>query len=271
MKIIAFLNQKGGVGKTTTTIGVGAGLSRLGLNVLLIDFDPQGSLSCSLGIESLKHSIYDLLKQEVLLEEVCVKKERYVVIPASTDLAAIDHEFRNAPDKEYLLKKVLKREQALAFDYVLIDCPPSLGTLTINALAAAHEVYIPVQTEFLALQGLGQLLETLSVVTRCINKDLKIGGIIGTRYNRRKINKDVLEYLHENFKDKAFKTPIRENVALTEAPSFGKDIFSHSPDSIGAKDYAALCKEIVARERVVDCHVASSVAKKKVTKSASKR
>lgn len=245
MKIISFLNQKGGVGKTTSTINIGAGLAKLNKKVLLIDFDPQASLSCSLGIDTPEYSIYDILKHGTSPEKVIVKKGKLSVIPGSIDLSAADHEFRNTTGKEKMLKEALKKIKK--FDYILIDCPPSLGLLTINALAASHEVFIPVQTEFLALQGLGQLIETLSVVTKRINPLLSIGGIIGTRYNRRKINKDVIEYLTSNFKEMAFKTVIRENVALTEAPSFGHDIFSHDPDSNGAKDYLALCKEIVSK------------------------
>lgn len=246
MKVIAFLNQKGGVGKTTTTINVGAGLAKLNKKVCLIDFDPQASLSCSLGIEQADTTIHDLLKKGIATEKSYIKKGKFFVIPSSIDLAALDNEYRNTQGKELLLRKVIQSMKG--FDYVLIDCPPSLGLLTINALAAAHEVYIPVQTEFLALQGLGQLLETLTVVTQRINKGLKIGGIIGTRYNRRKINKDVIEYLTGEFGDLTFKTFIRENVSLTEAPSFGKDIYEHNPDSLGAKDYYALCKEILAKE-----------------------
>ena len=246
MKIIAFLNQKGGVGKTTTTINVGAGLAKLNKNVLLVDFDPQASLSCSLGIEVPALSVYDLVAQHVSLDKVMIKKGKLSVVPSSMALSAFDVEFRNTPGKEMLLKKALS--DIKKFDFILIDCPPSLGSLTINALAAAHEVYIPIQTEFLALQGLGQLLDTLSVVTKRINKSLKIGGIIGTRYNRRKINKDVMAYLSDNFSGKTFKTVIRENVALAEAPSFGKDIYSHNPESTGAQDYYALCKEILAKE-----------------------
>ena len=134
------------------------------------------------------------------------------------------------------------------FDYIYIDCAPSLALLTINALAATQEVYIPVQCEFLSLQGLGQLLDTINVIRQKINKDLKVGGVLGTRFNRRKINKDVMEYLLDNFKDKAFKTVIRENVSLSECPSYGKDIYSHAGESNGAKDYFALCKEILAKE-----------------------
>lgn len=244
-KVIAFLNQKGGVGKTTSTINIGAGLAKLGKKVLLIDFDPQASLSCSLGIETPVYSMYHLLKNEVLIEEVMVKQEKLAILPSSTQLSLLEHEFSATTNKEYALKLLLKSIKG--FDFIFIDCPPSLGLLTINALTAAHEVYIPVQTEFLALQGLGQLMQTLTVITAHTNPDLAVGGIIGTRFNRRKINKEVVSFLKHNFKGKAFKTVIRENVALTEAPSFGKDIFSHNPESNGAKDYSALCKEIINR------------------------
>lgn len=213
---------------------------------MLIDFDPQASLSCSLGIDAPGQSVFDLVSKQVPLDKVIVKKGKMSVVPASMDLSGFDNQFHDTPGKELILKKVLT--DCKGFDFVLIDCPPSLGLLTINALAAAHKVYIPLQTEFLALQGLGQLLDTLSVVTKRINKSLEVGGITCTRYNRRKINKDVMQYLIDNFKDKAFKTVIRENVALTEAPSFGKDIFTHSPESSGAEDYFALSKEILARE-----------------------
>lgn len=246
MKKIVFLNQKGGVGKTTSALNIGAGLAKLGKKVLLIDFDPQGSLSCSLGIETsqLDKTVYELLKQEVLFEEVVMQKNNISLLPASISLSAFDNDFSHLPEKEFILKRALNTIPN-SFDYILIDCPPSLGLLTINGLAAVDEVIIPVQTEFLALQGLSQLLDTLKVVNKRINTNLKLGGIIGTRFNRRKINKDVVVYLEDNFKDKVFKTLIRENIALAEAPSFGNDIYTHSPKSQGAKDYYALCKEII--------------------------
>jgi chromosome partitioning protein len=246
MKTIALLNQKGGVSKTTSAISIAFGLAKLGKKILLIDLDPQASLSVSLGIEQPEYSVYDFLKQDVSFEKVAVKKGKVTVIPSSIDLSGFEQEFRNASAKEFILKKALSGVKG--YDYIYIDCAPSLALLTINALAAAQEVYIPVQCEFLALQGLGQLIDTLNVVRQRINKDLKMGGIIGTRYNRRKRNKDVMEYLFDNFKDKAFKTVIRENVSISECPSFGKDIYSHAPESNGAADYFALCKEILSRE-----------------------
>ncbi len=213
---------------------------------MLIDFDPQASLSCSLGIEAQTKSVYDFLTQNASFDDVILKKGKMWVMPSSIELSAFDSEFRNTTGKEMILKKTLG--DIKQFDFILIDCPPSLGLLTLNALAAAEEVYIPIQTEFLALQGLGQLLDTLKVVTQRINPSLKIGGIIGTRYNRRKISKEVMKFLVENFKDKTFKTFIRENVSLAEAPSFGKDIYEYNPKSTGAQDYFALCKEILARQ-----------------------
>lgn len=246
MKTIAWLNQKGGVSKTTSAISTSFGLAKLGKKILLIDLDPQASLSVSLGIESPEYSVYDFIKQDVALDGVAVKKGKVTVIPSSIALSAFENEFRNASAKEFILKKAL--QSIKGFDYIFIDCAPSLALLTINALAAVHEVYIPVQCEFLALQGLGQLLDTINVIRQRINKDLKVGGVVGTRFNRRKINKDVMEYLSDNFKDKTFKTVIRENVALSECPSFGKDVFSHAPESNGAHDYLALCKEILSKE-----------------------
>lgn len=247
MKVISFLLQKGGVGKSTTTISVGAGLAKLNKKACLIDFDPQGSLSCSLGIESPEYSITDALKGEVSPQKTIIKKGKLSVIPASIDLAEFENKNKNSPGKELVLKKVIS--ELKGFDYILVDCPPSLNLLTISALAASTEIYIPVQTEFLALQGLGQLFDTLNAVKQRINKNLKIGGIIGTRFNRRKINKDVMNYLNENFGEMVCKTVIHENVSLAEAPSFGLDIFTHAPDSIGAKDYLALSKEILQRTK----------------------
>lgn len=249
MRILAFLNQKGGVGKTTTTLNVGAGLANLKKRVLLIDLDPQASLTYSLGFDpqELSLTLYEFLKQECLFEEAAITKDNLTLLPASISLSGFEKECLELPNKEYILKHTLKSLKQ--FDYILIDCPPSLGFLTINALAIAQEVLIPVQTEFLALQGLIQLQDTIAVIQTHINPKLRIGGIIGTRFNRRKIHKDVMEFLQIHFRDKTFNTVIRENIALAEAPSFGKTIYDHNPTCNGAKDYKTLCKEIIKQEK----------------------
>lgn len=249
MRIVALLNQKGGVGKTTTTLNIGAGLAQLKKKVLLIDLDPQASLTHSFGTDpqETSYTIYELLKQECLFEEAVIKKNNLHLIPASISLSGFEKEYAHSENKEYMLKKAVKTFSK--YEYILIDCPPSLGFLTINALAAAHEIIIPVQTEFLALQGLSQLLDTIAVIQTHINPKLRIAGIIGTRFNRRKMHKDVIEFLQIHFRDMTFNTVIRENIALAEAPSFGKTIYEHNPASNGAKDYKSLCKEIVKQEQ----------------------
>ena len=192
MKSIAFINQKGGVGKTTCVINTGAGLALLGKKVLLIDFDPQASLTYSLGLpsEELTKTIYEVLKQEILLEEALIPVDlasigpdqvadgKLFIVPAAISLAGLQEEFGNTPGKEFLFKLALKR--ATEFDYVLVDCPPSLGLLALNVLAAVQEIFIPVQTEFLALQGLSELLEVFDAVTQTLNPTLKLSGIICT-------------------------------------------------------------------------------------------
>lgn len=249
MRIVALLNQKGGVGKTTTTLNIGAGLTNLKKKVLLVDLDPQASLTHSFGTDpqDVSFTIYELLKQECLFEEAVIKKNNLHLVPASISLSGFEKEYAENENKEYILKKALKTIPK--YDYILIDCPPSLGFLTINALAAAHEIIIPVQTEFLALQGLSQLLDTVAVIQSHINPKLRIAGIIGTRFNRRKMHKDVIEFLQIHFRAMTFNTVIRENIALAEAPSFGKTIYDHNPASNGAKDYKSLCKEIIKQEQ----------------------
>jgi chromosome partitioning protein len=250
MKIIALMNQKGGVGKTTSTVNIGAGLNKLGKRVLLIDLDPQANLTYSLGIQGhdLRKTIYELLKGQISTSDVIVEKNGLQVIPASLDLSGAEIELSGMAGREFLLRESLTKLSDL--DYVLLDCPPSLGLLTLNSLVAADEVYIPVQSEFLALQGMSKLLQTVEIVQKRLNPSLEITGIIGTRYDSRKtLNKEVVQKIQSYFGAKLFKTLIRDNVALAEAPSHGQDIFAYKSDSNGAEDYLKLCKEILKREK----------------------
>jgi chromosome partitioning protein len=250
MKIIALMNQKGGVGKTTSTVNIGAGLNKLGKKVLLIDLDPQANLTYSLGIQGhdLRKTIYELLKGQISTSDVIVEKNGLQVIPASLDLSGAEIELSGMAGREFLLRESLTKLSDL--DYVLLDCPPSLGLLTLNSLVAADEVYIPVQSEFLALQGMSKLLQTVEIVQKRLNPSLEITGIIGTRYDSRKtLNKEVVQKIQSYFGAKLFKTLIRDNVALAEAPSHGQDIFAYKSDSNGAEDYLKLCKEILKREK----------------------
>ena len=248
MRIIAVVNQKGGVGKTTSVLNIGAGLARLQLQVLLVDLDPQAHLTESLGISSydLEKSVYNLLKGETNISEVVQQRQGLSIIPSSLELSGADFEFTAITGRELLLKRALA--EVRDFDYILFDCPPNLGVLTVNALVAATEIYIPLQTEFLALKGLGKLLESVEIVKIRLNRGLKITGIIGTRYDKRKrLNREVVDKIQEYFGDKVFKTLIRDNIALAEAPSHNQDIFNYSPRSYGAADYWNLCREIIQR------------------------
>jgi len=248
MQIIALTNQKGGVGKTTCAINIGAGLNRLGKRVMLIDLDPQAHLTYSLGIPAheLNNTVYELLKGTVILKETIIEGNGLSLVPSSLNLSGAEIEFSGVAGREFLLKESV--EGLKKYDYVFIDCPPSLGLLTLNALTTAQEVYIPLQTEFLALQGMTKLLETINIVKKRLNKDLEIAGIIAMRFdNRKNLNREVVEKIKEYFGDKLFNTLIRDNISLAEAPSFGKTIFEYKSNSYGAKDYLDLCKEIIKR------------------------
>ncbi|MEW6112841.1 MAG: ParA family protein [Acidobacteriota bacterium] len=248
MPTIALINQKGGVGKTTSTINLGAGLAMLGKSVLLVDLDPQAHLTYGLGIQAheLETTVYEVLKGEVAAQEAILKRDALEVLPSSLGLSAAEMELSGMAGREFLLKEALA---GLApRDFVLLDCPPSLGLLTLNALTAAQEVFIPLQTEFLALQGMSKLIDTVNVVKKRLNPDLTISGIIGTQFDGRKnLNREVVEKIREYFADKLFETLIHDNVALAEAPSYGQTIFEYRPDCRGAQDYLALSREAVAR------------------------
>ena len=248
MPTIALINQKGGVGKTTSTINLGAGLSMLGKSVLLVDLDPQAHLTYGLGIQAheLDYTVYEVLKGEIPAAEAIVRRDGLEVLPSSLSLSAAEIELSGMAGREFLLKEALA--ELPPRDFVLLDCPPSLGLLTLNALTAAQEVFIPLQTEFLALQGMSKLIDTVNVVKKRLNPDLTISGIIGTQFDGRKnLNREVVEKIREYFADKFFETIIHDNVALAEAPSYGQTIFEYRPDCRGAQDYLALSQEAVAR------------------------
>lgn len=246
-KVIAISNHKGGVGKTTSTVNIGAGLSHgdKGKHVLLIDLDPQANLTQSLAIKP-EATIYDSLKGDSPLAPVEITSKLHL-IPSTLDLCGVEVELASEVGREFILRDLIEPLKK-NYDYILIDCPPSLGLLTINALTAADEVYIPLQTQYLALQGIAKLNEIVEKIKKKLNKKLNVGGVILTQFDARKIlDRDVAELVHDHFKGNVFKTKIRSNVSLAEAPSIGKDIFSYSPNCSGAEDYASLCKEIIGR------------------------
>lgn len=243
-KIITISNHKGGVGKTTSAINIGAGLNSFGKTVLLIDLDPQANLSQSLGLTDSEYTIYGALKGEYALKPVEIVKG-LDAIPSTLDLSGAEIELSNEAGREYILRELLEPLRN-KYDYILIDSPPSLGLLTINALSASDEVYIPLQAQYLATQGLSKLTEVIEKVKKRLNKKLKIGGVFITQYDSRKVlNRNVVESIEENFTGKVFKTRIRDNVALAEAPTMGLDILRYQPKSNGAEDYKALSREIV--------------------------
>lgn len=247
--VISLLNHKGGVGKTTSTINIGAGLVEQGKKVLLLDLDPQANLTLSLGIPRQKISIYESMRGEAELDPYNVR-ENLDVITSTLDLSGAEMELMNEAGREYILRELFAPLME-EYDYILIDCPPSLGLLTLNALTCSNFVLIPLQTEFLALQGLAKIKQIIDKVKFRLNRDLELGGVIATMYDSRKVlNRDVVETIVKHFGDKVFKTMIRDNVSLAEAPAQQKDIFSYSPRSIGADDYLNLSKEILARTAV---------------------
>lgn len=244
--IISLLNHKGGVGKTTSAINIGAGLVKLGKKVLLLDLDPQANLTISLGIPRQKVTIYENMRGEAEIQPFIVK-EGMEVVTSSLDLSGAEMELINEAGREYILRELFEPLQE-EYDYIIIDCPPSLGLLTLNALTASDYVVIPMQTEFLALQGLAKIKQITDKVRFRLNKKLTIGGVIATMYDSRKVlNRDIVTTIKKYFGDKVFETMIRENVALAEAPAQHKDIFEYQPNSNGAEDYLELAKEMVER------------------------
>ena len=244
--IYAISNHKGGVGKTTSTINIGAALANKGKKVLLVDLDPQANLTQSLGIKNVQISIYENLKGNKIIHPVEHRANLYV-LPSSLDLSAAEIELSSEPGREYILKDILSQLEN-KFDYILIDCPPSLGLLTINALTAADYVIIPMQAEYLPLRGLAKLTEVITKIQTRLNNKLKIGCVFLTQYDARKVlNRDIAESVSDFFESKLLNSKISNNVALAEAPSQGKDIFIYNRNCKGATDYDDLCTEMIEK------------------------
>lgn len=248
-RIIVFANQKGGVGKTTSCVNIGAYLASAGKRVLLVDFDPQGNLSSSLGRNGESAGIYEAITGKASISDVVqsTADHNLFIVSSNINLTGANVELVDLQDREYYLKNAIS-EIADAFDYVLIDCPPSLGILTVNGLAAAEYVIIPLQCEYFALEGLSLLLQTIHMVQKGVNKNLKIGGIFFTMYDSRtRLAREVVEEVSGYFKDRVFRTIIPRNVRLSEAPSHSVPISEYDPDCLGALSYKKLADEVMNR------------------------
>lgn len=254
MKIISIFNQKGGVGKTTTNINLCASLAMEGYKVLTIDIDPQGNTTSGLGFDkkNVDRSIYSLFTGDESINDIIKESElinNLFVAPSTMELAAAEVELIDRRDRESILKEKLKSIED-KYDYIIIDCPPSLGFLTINALNASDSVLIPIQCEFYALEGVGQLMNTIQLVKKSLNKNLQVEGVVLSMYDgRTKLSNDVASEVNKYFKDRVFKTTIPRNIRLAEAPSFGLPIMLYDAKCRGAEAYEKLAKEFIVRQK----------------------
>ena len=251
-RIIAVANQKGGVGKTTTSINLAACLADKGKKVLAVDMDPQGNLTSGLGVDkdSVEKSIYELIIGEVDIKEVINKEvlENLDIIPTSIDLSAAEIELIGVDDKEYILRNAIDQVKD-QYDFVIIDCPPSLSMLTINAMTTADSVIVPIQCEYYALEGLSQLIHTVELVKDRLNSKLEIEGVVFTMYDARtNLSLQVVENVKDNLQLNIYKTIIPRNIRLAEAPSYGLPINKYDPKSTGAESYMRLADEVIERE-----------------------
>ena len=251
-KIISFSNQKGGVGKTTTAINLAAYVAKTGKHVLLVDFDPQGNATSGYGIEKnqLATTCYDVLMGDATAKEAILPTlvPNLSILPSNIDLAAAETDLVNMPSRESALKRALASVKE-NYDYVFIDCPPSLGLLTLNALVCSDSVIIPIQSEFFALEGLSQLMNTIKIVRQRLNANLTINGVILTMYDTRTImSKQVTEEIYKYFGEKIYTVPVPRNIKLVESPSFGVPISMHAPNSSGAVAYEELARQFLKRE-----------------------
>lgn len=253
MKKVCIFNQKGGVGKTTTNINLSAYLAMAGYKVLTIDIDPQGNTTSGLGLDkrNLEMSMYDVITSDASLKDIILKSEliqNLYIAPSTMELAGAEVEIIGKENREVILSNKLK-EIENDYDFIFIDCPPSLGVLTINALTSVQSVLIPIQCEFYALEGVGQLINTVKLVKQSLNKDLEIEGIVMTMYDyRTNLSNEVYEEVKNFFDDKVYKTTISRNIRLAEAPSFGLPIMLYDEKCKGAEAYKALTKEFLKRQ-----------------------
>ncbi|MBT3817640.1 MAG: ParA family protein [Candidatus Magasanikbacteria bacterium] len=247
-RIISVVNQKGGVGKTTTSVNLASALSDMGHFVLLVDMDPQGNATSGLGFpkEQVSHGVYEVLANQKKLQDVIVNgpHEGLRILPSTANLAGASIELVDVEEREHQLRNLLE-QAAHGYDYIIIDCPPSLGLLTVNSLVAADEILIPVQAEYYALEGLGQLLETIGLLKEHIKPEMNILGAVITMFDKRtRLSEEVLNELYKFFPNNIFRSVIPRNVRLAEAPSFGQSIFHYDPRGKGAKAYKRLAREI---------------------------